>query len=174
MLQGRFEWTIGVVGIAVVATIAAWYSVVWARHVEQASGPEAPAVVSPLPIARAEPPAAAPTVPPAPVRPASVPRPARITFIASRGGSWLQVRSGSHAGRLLYDGTVSQGAKLRFRSPRLWVRLGSGSNLDIWVNSRPARTALFGTYDAFVTARGVRPDPVFHPDPVQATAAQSP
>jgi polyprenyl P-hydroxybenzoate/phenylacrylic acid decarboxylase-like protein len=159
-----------VVGVVVVATIVAWYrsleSALHSKLLQPGRG------VAATPIVKIAQPAVTPGGRGA--RPSCAPAPRASRLIARRGGSWLQVRSGSHTGPLLYDGTISTGAKIRFRSPRLWVRLGSGSNLDLWVNSRPVTLPLFGTYDAFVTPRGVRPDPTFHPDPVQATAAQSP
>jgi hypothetical protein len=173
MLQGRFEWTVGVVVVAVVATIVAWYSVVWSRHVDATASVDRSQATVALPPAgtRSRPPVS----PPAPPPPAtSSPAVARITLVASRGESWIQVRRGSHAGEVIYDGTIAMGSKLRFRSRQIWVRFGRGSNLDLWVNGRPMVLPQFGTYDSFVTAEGARPDRQFHPDANQATAAQSP
>lgn len=66
------------------------------------------------------------------------PRPTGPTLIlsASRGDCWVEVRAGSAAGEALYAGTLTTGRSLRFNQPRLWLRLGAASNVEIVVNGR--------------------------------------
>ena len=176
MLQGRFEWAVGVVCATVVATIVAWYAVVWSRHVERTTTESAPsaeasaqAVTPRTPIVRMVEPAVTPAAPATSVRL----RPSRFNFVAARGDTWLQVRSRSHTGHVLFEGNVSRGDAVRLRARRLWVRFGSASNVDLLIDGQLADLPLFGTYDAYITRHGARADPVVHPNG-QATAAQSP
>jgi hypothetical protein len=83
------------------------------------------------------------------------------------------VRAGSPTARVLYDGTLAEGAAVRFRVRSIWVRFGS-TNVNLSVAGERVTLPSMGTFDAFVTRKGISRDPVFHPDPVQATAAQSP
>jgi hypothetical protein len=68
------------------------------------------------------------------------PKPSRTTLIlaATRGDCWVEVRAGSATGEALYAGTLSSGSSLRFNRPKLWLRLGAASNVDIVVNGRPS------------------------------------
>jgi uncharacterized protein DUF4115 len=79
----------------------------------------------------------------------------RLLVAATRGDSWLVVRSGSGAGRVLYQGTLIQGKTLRLSSSRLWMRVGAGANLDVSINGKSA-TLGAGTFDAVLTPRGIR------------------
>jgi cytoskeleton protein RodZ len=62
---------------------------------------------------------------------------ARLVLRASAGDCWLEVRAGSVAGNLLYQGTLEQGQLLRFARKRLWMVVGAGDNLDATVNGKP-------------------------------------
>jgi uncharacterized protein DUF4115 len=68
------------------------------------------------------------------------PAPARPTLIlsAARGDCWVEVRAGSPSGEALYAGTLATGRSLRFNRPKLWLRLGAASNVDVIVNGRPS------------------------------------
>jgi hypothetical protein len=68
------------------------------------------------------------------------PRSAEPTLIlsATRGDCWVEVRAGSATGQALYAGTLATGRSLRFNRPKLWLRLGAASNVDIVVNGRPS------------------------------------
>lgn len=70
---------------------------------------------------RAKPPATGPT----------------LILSATRGDCWVEARAGSATGEALYAGTLTTGRSLRFQRPRLWLRLGAASNVDIVVNGRP-------------------------------------
>ena len=61
---------------------------------------------------------------------------ATLVVRAVRGSSLLQVRAGSAAGRLLYQGTLELGQSQRFVARRLWVNLGSPENLRLRLNDR--------------------------------------
>jgi len=168
MVRGPFEWGVAGAMVAVAATIGGWYAIEWSRsddsgavhvrHVLPAMKelPETPAPAIPVPLAS---------------RARST---AWYRFIAVRGDSWLQVRSGSRAGRVLFEGTLSRGTDLRFRTRPLWVRFGAATNLNLRIAGRASPLPQFGTFDAYVTRDGVHSDRVFHPDGHQATAAQSP
>jgi hypothetical protein len=61
-----------------------------------------------------------------------------LILSATRGDCWVEVRAGSATGRALYAGTLTTGRSLRFNRPKLWLRLGAASNVDIVVNGRPS------------------------------------
>ena len=60
-----------------------------------------------------------------------------LKLAATRGDCWVEVRAGSATGQTLFSGALTIGKTLRFDRPRLWLRLGAASNLDIMVNGRP-------------------------------------
>jgi uncharacterized protein DUF4115 len=57
-----------------------------------------------------------------------------LTITATRGDCWVEVRAGSATGEALYAGTLTSGRSLRFNRPKLWMRLGAASNVDVVVN----------------------------------------
>jgi hypothetical protein len=61
-----------------------------------------------------------------------------LILSATRGDCWVEVRAGSATGEALYAGTLTTGRSLRFNRPKLWLRLGAASNVDIVVNGRPS------------------------------------
>jgi hypothetical protein len=93
-----------------------------------------------------------PDVPPAAPRK----RPVKLLLTAIGGDSWVEARSGSPTGPLLYSGTLAHGRELRLATQRIWLRLGAASNLSLAVNGRPAARELQGTVDVLVTAEGIR------------------
>jgi hypothetical protein len=172
MLQGAFEWGIACAMVAVVATIGGWYAAGWLQSDDSVAVPVRHVLASDKALPRV-------SAPPAPAPPAVVKEPRGPTrtwyrFVGVRGDTWLQVRSGSPRGRVLFDGTLTRGTARRFRERSLWVRFGAASNVNLRIAGRKAPLPLFGTFDGFVSRRGVKLDPVFHPDLPQATAAQSP
>jgi hypothetical protein len=70
--------------------------------------------------------------------------------------TWVEVRSGSAGGNVLYSGILTQGSVKRFRDKRLWVRFGAAANLTARLNGRPLDLPP-GTYEAIVRARGLKP-----------------
>ena len=158
---GSFEWGAVLVGAAVVTTIVAGYAVGW----ERAAGEPVTLLVAVKPATSV---VRAPARQAAPPAKAVAPSPAFV-ITASRGDSWLLVRSGSFRGRTLFEGMLARGDRLRFRASPLWVRFGAASNTEVRVDGRRLRLPAAGTFDAYVGARGVRADRTDY-----ATAAQSP
>jgi transcriptional regulator with XRE-family HTH domain len=64
----------------------------------------------------------------APSRPPAV---RMLVIRAVSGPCWVEVRAGSDAGPLLLEKTLQPGELVRFRRPRLWVRLGAPSNVSV-------------------------------------------
>lgn len=165
--MGSFEWSVVLCGTAVVTTIVAGYGIGWERTAGESFVPvraqvkPATARVVRAPVRAVAPPARTPVVQPA------------YVLTAARGDSWLHVRAGSAAGRLVWEGNLLRGQTVRLRSPRLWIRFGAAAHLDLLIDGRRARLPAFGTFDAFVGPRGVRQDRTPHLT-IYATAAQSP
>jgi hypothetical protein len=77
-----------------------------------------------------------------------------LVLRASRGDSWISVRSA--AGRLLVERLLASGTEVRLRGTALWVRLGAAANVDFSANGSrphplPGRAAV-----VVVTPRGMR------------------
>ena len=77
-----------------------------------------------------------------------------LVLRATRGDSWISVRSA--AGRLLAEQVLAVGTKVRLNGTALWIRLGAAANVDLSTNGSrprglPSRAAL-----VVVTPRGVR------------------
>jgi hypothetical protein len=72
-----------------------------------------------------------------------------LILAAARGDCWVEVRAGSATGPSLYSGTLTSGSTLRFNRPKLWLRLGAASNVDVMVNGRPS-TVPSGTVELTV------------------------
>jgi hypothetical protein len=92
------------------------------------------------------------TAPPEPPRIASG---VRLTLSATVD-TWVEIRSGSADGDVLYSGILPQGSAKRFRSTRLWASFGAASNLTARLNGKPLHLPP-GTYSALVGARGLQP-----------------
>ena len=92
------------------------------------------------------------TAPPEPPRIASGVR----LRLSATVDTWVEIRSGSADGDVLYSGILPQGSAKRFRSTRLWASFGAASNLTARLNGKPLHLPP-GTYSALVGARGLRP-----------------
>jgi cytoskeleton protein RodZ len=55
---------------------------------------------------------------------------------AAYGACWTQVRKDGAQGTLLYTGTLKKGASKRFKSKKLWVRLGSPSMVKLIIEGK--------------------------------------
>jgi hypothetical protein len=77
-------------------------------------------------------------------------------ILATRGKCWLSVRVGSRAGEVLYEGLLEAGQTLRFKKPKLWIRLGAPQNLAVTVNGKAVSRLPDETANVAVTAAGVR------------------
>jgi hypothetical protein len=83
--------------------------------------------------------------------------PPRVVFVvhATRGDSWVELRTGSATGRVLYSGILREGDSTRASGRTVWVRFGSAANLDLELNGKPIH-GLTGTLDATVTPGGLQ------------------
>ena len=155
-----FEWGVVLTGSAVVFTLALFYASRWDGSPQTNPEPvvmKAKARATPVTARRIPEPKSKPTPP------------STFAFTAARGDAWLQARAGSFGSRVLYEGKLMQGEKVRLRSRRLWIRFGAASHIDLFINGRRAELPAFGTFDAFAGPRGVAADRTDY-----ATAAQSP
>jgi hypothetical protein len=96
------------------------------------------------------------------VQPAPAQRPqadgaARIELRATRGDSYLVVRTRSALGQVLYEGTLERGQKQFFDGQVLWVRLEQPQNVRVWRNGNrvdlPKRAVK--AQGVFVTAKRI-------------------
>jgi transcriptional regulator with XRE-family HTH domain len=55
----------------------------------------------------------------------------RLVIRATRGNCWVLARRGGPDGPVLYEGTLTRGSVARFVAPRVWLRLGAPSVVDI-------------------------------------------
>jgi hypothetical protein len=160
---GSFEWGIVLTGSAVVSVIALSYAVGWDR-----SSLTAPELVT-VEVKAAATPVARPEAPVVADPRATTKSRSKFAIKAVSGDSWLQIRSGSFAGRTLYEGVLPLGETTRLTSKRLWIRFGAASHVQLSIDGRRTRLPAFGTFDAFAGPRGVVADRTDY-----ATAAQSP
>ena len=86
---------------------------------------------------------------------AAASRTARLTLTAI-ADTWVEIRSGSADGEVLYSGVLPQGAEERFRRAHLWASFGAAANLTAHLNGRPLNLPP-GTYTALVGAHGLKP-----------------
>ncbi len=85
--------------------------------------------------------------------------PKQAILVASRGACWLEVRSGSATGALLYEGTLQQGQKRRVSLLRgsVWIDVGDPPNLDVRMGGRVMPGLPTQTGNVLLTRRGVQP-----------------
>jgi hypothetical protein len=81
---------------------------------------------------------------------------ATLVVRAVRGGSWMEVRAGSMASRLLYSGTLEVGQQKRFQNGQLQLSLAKPANVSVRLNGNrvelPAGTAFVVTSRKIVRA----------------------
>jgi pyruvate/2-oxoglutarate dehydrogenase complex dihydrolipoamide acyltransferase (E2) component len=75
--------------------------------------------------------------------------------LSATADTWVEIRSGSADGDVLYSGILPQGTAKRFRSTQLWASFGAASNLTARLNGKPLHLPP-GTYSALVGARDLR------------------
>jgi hypothetical protein len=81
-------------------------------------------------------------------------RPLLSFELAAVGGdSWTSVRRGSANGEVLYEGVLASGDSVRFTAPRLWLRLGAASHVEVMVNGREVEDVPPGTVDLVLPER---------------------
>jgi cytoskeleton protein RodZ len=81
----------------------------------------------------------------------------RLELRATRGDSYLIVRSASANGSVLYQGTLERGQRQRFDGKVLWVRLESPANVLVKLNGNRVKLppAAVKAQGVFVTAKKV-------------------
>ena len=63
--------------------------------------------------------------------------PARLVVSASRGASWMEVRSGARGRRLEYSGTLERGQRKVFQARVLQLTVGAPRNVTVRLNGKP-------------------------------------
>jgi hypothetical protein len=77
-------------------------------------------------------------------------------LVTARTSTWLEIRSGSATGSLLFSGTLPAASSKTFRAKALWARFGAAGNLSARLDGKPLRLPA-GTYDAMFDGHGFRP-----------------
>jgi cytoskeletal protein RodZ len=83
----------------------------------------------------------------------------RAALVASRGSSWLWVRSGSAAGPTVYQGTLLQGKTLRVSLAHgpVWIRIGDPPSLDVHLGGKIVHGLPTQVGNVLLTRGGIRP-----------------
>jgi cytoskeletal protein RodZ len=83
----------------------------------------------------------------------------RAVVVASRGSSWLWVRSGSASGPTVYQGTLLQGKTLRVSLAKgpVWIRIGDPPNLDVRLGGKVVHGLPTQVGNVLLTRSGIRP-----------------
>ena len=83
----------------------------------------------------------------------------RAVVVASRGSSWLWVRSGSASGPTVYEGTLLQGKALRvsLANGPVWIRIGDPPSLDVRLGGRLVHGLPAQVGNVLLTRTGIQP-----------------
>jgi cytoskeletal protein RodZ len=83
----------------------------------------------------------------------------RAVLVASRGSSWLWVRSGSSSGPTVYEGTLLQGKTLRVSLAHgpVWIRIGDPPHLDVRLGGKLMHGLPTQVGNVLLTRSGIRP-----------------
>jgi hypothetical protein len=107
-------------------------------------------------------PAAAPPAVQDEGRPATVtpkrraqPAVARLVVVASRGPCWIEVRTGSPRGRMVFRDTLALGERYVGRHRRLYLAAGAPANIDVRVNGKRQVVPSTSGLQLLVTSRGL-------------------
>jgi hypothetical protein len=141
---------IGVI-VAVVAAVAAWQ--LSGSSGGKQGGAGTPPTTTPTTTAAHTPPKKKPK------KQVVVALPTRAVVVASRGNSWLWVRSGSAAGPTLYQGTLLQGKTLpvNLKNGPVWIRIGDPPSIDVKLGGKVAQGLPTQVGNVLLTRRGIRP-----------------
>jgi cytoskeletal protein RodZ len=85
--------------------------------------------------------------------------PGRATLVASRGSSWLWVRSGSASGPTVYEGTLLQGKTLpvNLKNGSVWIRIGDPPMIDVHLGGRIVHGLPAQVGNVLLTRSGIQP-----------------
>ncbi len=92
-------------------------------------------------------------------KPPAVALPSRAVVVASRGDSWLWVRSGNASGPTVYEGTLAQGKTLRvtLANGPVWIRVGDPPSVDIRLGGKLVHGLPTQTGNVLITRSGLKP-----------------
>ncbi len=79
----------------------------------------------------------------------------QLLVTARAGSSRVEVRRGSEAGVLLWEGTLAKGEERPFEGEGLWVFLGKAQNVSLTLNGEAAPPVGRGKQAVLVTENGV-------------------
>jgi cytoskeleton protein RodZ len=84
--------------------------------------------------------------------------PSRAVVVASRGNSWLWIRSGGATGPTLYQGTLLQGKTLpvNLKNGPVWIRIGAPT-IDIRLGGKLVHGLPTQVGNVLLTRRGIEP-----------------
>jgi cytoskeletal protein RodZ len=139
--------------VAIVAAVAAWQLSSSSDGNQGGAPPPPTTTTTPTSTASHTPPKTKPK------KHVTVALPSRAVVVASRGNSWLWVRSGSATGPTVYEGTLLQGKTLpvNLQNGSVWMRIGDPPSIDI----RLGRTLVHGlptqVGNVLLTRRGIQP-----------------
>jgi hypothetical protein len=85
--------------------------------------------------------------------------PSRAVVVASRGNSWLWVRSGGANGPTVYQGTLLQGKTLpvNLKHGPVWIRIGDPTSVVVRLGGKPVHGLPTQVGNVLLTRRGIRP-----------------
>jgi cytoskeleton protein RodZ len=135
--------------VAIVAAVAAWQL---SGSSGGKQGAQPPPTTTPTTTAAHTPPKTKPK------RHVVVALPSRAVVLASRGNSWLWVRSGSAAGPTVYEGTLLQGKTLavNLQNGPVWIRIGAPT-VDIRLGGKLVHGLPTQVGNVLLTRRGIQP-----------------
>ena len=85
--------------------------------------------------------------------------PSRAVVVASRGNSWLWIRSGSATGPTVYQGTLLQGKSMpvNLASGPVWIRIGDPTSIDVRLGGKLVHGLPTQVGNVLLTRRGIQP-----------------
>jgi cytoskeleton protein RodZ len=91
-------------------------------------------------------------------KPVSAALPSRAMVVASRGNSWLWVRSGSASGPTVYEGTLAHGKTLRvsLKNGPVWMRIGDPPSIDVRLGGKLLHGLPSQVGNVLLTKRGLK------------------
>jgi cytoskeleton protein RodZ len=84
--------------------------------------------------------------------------PSRAVLVASRGSSWLWVRSGGASGPTVYEGTLLQGKTLpvSLKNGPVWMRIGDPPSIDVRLGGKLVHGLPTQVGNVLLTRRGLK------------------
>ncbi|HZT85208.1 MAG TPA: RodZ domain-containing protein [Gaiellaceae bacterium] len=87
------------------------------------------------------------------------PLPTRAVIVASRGSSWLWIRSGGASGPTVFEGTLLQGKTLPVSLTKglVWIRIGDPPSVDVRLGGKLVHGLPTQVGNVLLSRRGLRP-----------------